>query len=95
MIKELAKQTNYATGCKDIYEHYGESKQLLQLVQECSELIKAITKGDKDNFIEELTDVQILIDQFRLNNPEIISEMDRIKEQKILRTLKRITTEGK
>lgn len=95
MIKNLAHETNYTTGCINVFEHYGESKQLLQLIQECSELIKAITKGDKENFIEELADVLVVIDQILLKYPDIAAKIPRIKLEKIYRTLKRISQEGK
>lgn len=94
-MKQLAKNINYHIGCVEIFDHYGESKQLLQLIQECSELIKAITKGDKENFIEELADVLVVIDQILLKYPDIAAKIPRIKLEKIYRTLKRISEEGK
>ena len=92
-MKNLAKRINYHTGCVDIYNHYGESKQLLQLIQECSELIKAITKGDKENFIEELADVSVLLDQITLTHADIAVRVQKIKEAKVYRTLGRIAQE--
>ena len=94
-MKNLAKLINYHIGCVEIFNHYGESKQLLQMIQECSELIKAITKGDRENFIEELADVQVMIDQITLKYPDIASKVTEIKRNKVFRTLKRIATEGK
>ena len=94
-MKQLANEINYHIGCVDIFDHYGESKQLLQLIQECSELIKAITKGDKENFIEELADVLVVIDQILLKYPDIAARLPRIKSEKVFRTLKRISEEGK
>lgn len=93
-MKELAKRINYDIACVDIFNHYGESKQLLQLIQECSELIKAITKGDRENFIEELSDVLVLIDQITLKYPDIAKKVDVIKRGKVARTLIRIAREG-
>ena len=54
----------YYIGCKFIIEHYGIEKQKIQLIQELSELITALTKGDLQNIIEEIADVQFMIDQF-------------------------------
>lgn len=93
MIKNLAKNINYHIGCVEIFDHYGESKQLLQLIQECSELIKAITKGDKENFIEELADVNVMIDQITLKYPDIDKKVQEIKRNKVARTLTRIVRE--
>jgi NTP pyrophosphatase (non-canonical NTP hydrolase) len=94
-MKELAKRINYHIGCVDIFNHFGESKQLLQLIQECSELIKAITKGDRENFIEELADVSVMIDQITLKYPDIAARLPKIKAGKVYRTLERISQEGK
>lgn len=94
-MKNIANEIKYFTGCRDIIEHYGESKQLTQMIQECSELIKAITKGDRDNFIEELADVSVMIDQFTLKYPDIATKVTEIKRNKVFRTLKRISQEGK
>ena len=48
----------YYIGCKFIIEHYGIEKQKIQLIQELSELITALTKGDLQNIIEEIADVK-------------------------------------
>lgn len=93
-MKNLAKNINYHIGCVEIFDHYGESKQLLQLIQECSELIKAITKGDRESFIEELADVCVMIDQITLKYPDIAKRLSEIKRYKVFRTLKRISQEA-
>lgn len=92
-IKDLIKDTNYQTGCLDIINHYGENKQLTQLIQECSELIKAVTKGDLYNFIEELADVRVMIDQFTLKYPAIARDVEDYRYKKVVRTLKKISEE--
>lgn len=65
--------------CKKIYEHYGAEKQRRQLVEECAELIQAITKLEraaegkskfnltdaKLNLIEEIADVEIMLSQIQ------------------------------
>lgn len=52
---------------KEIANHYGLEKQLDQTVEECSELIQAISKAkrgklDADNMAEEIADVLIGIE---------------------------------
>jgi len=53
------------------FRYYGEAAQLNQLQEECAELILAINKYRRkkenalNNFIEEIVDVEILIDQFK------------------------------
>ena len=62
--------------CKDIFLHYGIASQRRQLIEECAELIQAVTKFERVretgkaaafervNFIEELADVMIMCEQF-------------------------------
>lgn len=58
--------------CGDILEHYGATAQRRQLVEECAELIQAVAKYERTgsetayyNFIEELADVEIMLEQMR------------------------------
>lgn len=78
---------------KEILNHYGEEAQANQLVQELGELIVAITKGDIENAMEEVADVEIMLEQFK--NFEAINrdKIEKIKEYKIDRQLKRIERE--
>lgn len=84
----------YYICCRKIFEHYGMEKQKLQFIQELSELIQAITKGDADNFIEELADVQVMIDQFIIANHVLDIKYKKIMLEKVRRQIKRIE-EGK
>ncbi len=45
---------------------FGWSEQQIGLIQECAELIKAITKDNKNNFQEELTDVYLMVKQLMI-----------------------------
>lgn len=70
--------------CKAIFEHYGIIKQKRQLIEECAELIQAITKlerageaGDSVeiykatlNLREEIADVEIMLEQIK-GAPEV------------------------
>lgn len=55
--------------CKQIIAHYGDRAQRHILIEECAELIQAVIKcergceGADENFVEELADVSILIEQ--------------------------------
>ena len=57
------------TRCRKIAEHYGESAQLSILQEECAELIQAVSKIRRcvpnayDNYIDEIADVSIMIEQ--------------------------------
>lgn len=46
-----------------IADHYGYEHQKMKLIEECSELIKAIIKGDQDDIMWECADVIIMIHQ--------------------------------
>lgn len=55
--------------CKQIVAHYGDKEQRHILIEECAELIQAVIKcergsdGADENFVEELADVSIMIEQ--------------------------------
>lgn len=92
-----------------ILNHYGEKKQRRQLVEECAELIQAVTKleraqesGDMAKITEktlelvgELVDVRIMLQQITMSLFQDISK-DMIHEQmeyKLQRQLDRIEHE--
>ena len=82
--------TEYNSNLKKIFRHYGKENQKKQLIQELAELIVAITKNDTDNFIEELADVQVIIDQFTLIYPDLFQKLVETKHHKAERQVKRI-----
>lgn len=75
---------------KAIINHYGHTNQFNKAVEELSELIRAIVRDDKDNLIEEMADVYIMLEQLLImcDIPEVI--MDYSINQKIERTLERM-----
>lgn len=86
-------EMNYYTGCNIIFRHYGAEHQKKQLIQELSELIVAITKNDLENIIEEIADVQVMLDQFKIANPELQCKAESIMLMKVKRQLARIRDE--
>ena len=90
---EKTELINYYTGCKIIFSHYGEEHQKKQLIQELGELIVAITKDDLENVIEEMADVEVMLDQFKINYPKINSKIDTAMLNKVNRQLSRIKEE--
>ena len=100
LIEELMMNRDLKEKQLEIIEHYGMEKQLDQLIEECSELIKAICKHKRyendrfnnyfDEVIEEMADVENLIEQFRGISLEIDIEIKETKEVKINREIKRI-----
>lgn len=90
---EKRELINYYTGCKIIFSHYGEEHQKKQLIQELGELIVAITKDDLENVIEEMADVEVMLDQFKINYPKINNKIDTAMLNKVNRQLRRIKEE--
>ena len=82
----------------EILRHYGEQAQRRQLVEECAELIQAVTKYERTgrpsawyNFIEEMADVEIMLEQMRQTLTENERDtLQRITNAKINRQLTRI-----
>ena len=60
-----------------------------KLIEELSELIRALIKNDKENIIEEIADVQILLYEYvkKANNKRLISEMIDYKLNRFWRIL--------
>ncbi len=83
--------------CREILEHYGFINQRDILIEECAELIQAISKlkrnGERisSNFIEELVDVEIMLEQMKqgLSHDESIEFMT-VQREKIERQIARI-----
>ena len=90
---EKTELINYYTGCRIIFSHYGDEHQRKQLIQELGELIVAITKNDLENIIEEMADVEVVLDQFKIAYPKISNKIDEVMLQKVKRQLCRIKTE--
>lgn len=76
-----------------ILKHYGLKTQKQQFIQELAELIVALTKNDIDNLIEEMADVQVMIDQFTINDDDLDLKMQEIQLAKVRRQLERIKKE--
>ena len=47
----------------EILHHYGEVHQQEKAIEEMAELITAIKHGDRENYVDELADVQVMIEQ--------------------------------
>ena len=76
---------------KEIIEHYGKENQLQMVVGEIGELLtlfgkEAQGRASKDDWIEEIADVEIMLEQLKL-----IKDIDTTdtKRFKIARTLER------
>lgn len=91
---------------KKIAEHYGLDHQCNKLLEEMLELSVAIYHVNRnrgqpahivaegfDNFIEELIDVDILMEQIKYLLRELKDDMEKTREYKLNRQIKRIEAE--
>lgn len=90
---------------KKIAKHYGLIFQVDKLSEESAEMIAAqlqmCTKQETENngdllrhYLSELADVDIVLEQIKfLLTPNMRSYFDDVREEKIIRTLKRIGAE--
>ncbi len=71
-------------------KEWGISPQLLQTMEECSELIQAVShflrgrEGGRNEIVEELADVEIMCEQLRVMFEDYNDEIDKIKERKLM-----------
>ena len=80
--KELAEYILYISKCS-----LEDRKD--KLIEELSELIRALIKNDKENIIEEIADVQILIYEYikKAENKRYINDMIDYKLNRYWRVL--------
>jgi len=90
---------------KKACETYGTNAQLEMVVEECAELILAIKKlkrNDRNrkeqvkkfhNFLEELADVEIMLEQMRIIYALSEHKIDSYKKQKLNRLERRLLKE--
>lgn len=83
-----------------IMQHYGAAHQLLKLCEECGELIQAAIKAHEigaditTDFVGELADVYVLINQFIAAMPAVWrTEFDTMVNFKLRRQIERIENE--
>ena len=77
-----------------IFYTYGKSHQVSKLLEEVGEFIETVMNEDKENMVQEMADVVVMLKQFQyyygITDEEIINNM----QFKIKRQLERIK-EGK
>ena len=88
----------------NVYERalkaWGKNAQMLQVIEEMSELTKEILKNinrGKDNvdcIIEEVADVEIMLEQLKCCY-DIKSQVDTYKSSKLIKLEKKLDKEGK
>jgi len=87
--------------CHNIADTYGYPAQSGQLIEECAELIQAISKYKRaktaeeqhvafSHYLEEIADVEIMLEQVKYLIGIKEDELEGIKEYKLHRQLSRI-----
>lgn len=95
MQKNKEKQIlDFYGSCYEIFKHYGQETQLNKFAEECAELIHAILRKDKDNILEEMADVNVLLIQFTMSSVELCKKIDEISFKKVKRQMERIKNEN-
>lgn len=84
----------YLNNIRHIADHFGYEKQKNLLIEEMAELIQALNKFDRkkneeayENIIEEMADVELMIEQTQYLLAADRQAIEKIKEEKIERTL--------
>ena len=80
--------------CNDILQHYGEEHQQEKAIEEMAELISAIKHHDRKNYIEELADCGVMLEQlYQALSFDEQAEYIKVQHFKIFRQKERITGE--
>lgn len=80
--------------CNDILRFYGEDHQKEKAIEEMAELISAIKHKDRANYIEELADVGVMLEQlYQALSFEEQAEFIKMQNSKVLRQVRRIKGE--
>jgi hypothetical protein len=97
--KEVKNEPNELAA--QIMQHYGAAHQQLKLCEECGELIQAAIKAHTigaditTDFVGELADVYVLIEQFIATMPTVWrAEFDTMVSFKLRRQIERIESEN-
>jgi len=72
---------------RQILNHYGVENQKKKAIEELSELIRAITRDDLKNIIEEIADVEIMISQLKMLYFIEDEEILNVKKEKLAKVL--------
>ena len=77
-----------------IFNTYGKSHQVSKLLEEVGEFIETVINEDKENMVQEIADVVVMLKQFQYYYGIEDKEIEEVMKYKIDRQLERIK-EGK
>lgn len=80
-------------------ETYGAMNQTMVAIEEMAELMQALVKclrgkKDRNNLVEEIADVQIMLDQVMMIHGIELNEVIRVMEEKTKRLKERMENES-
>jgi phosphoribosyl-ATP pyrophosphohydrolase len=80
-------------------EKYGAMNQTMVAIEEMAELMQALVKclrgkKDRNNLVEEIADVQIMLDQVMMIHGIELNEVIRVMEEKTQRLKERMENES-
>ena len=73
-----------------IFNTYGKSHQVSKLLEEVGEFIETVMNEDKENMVQEMADVSVMLEQFHAYYDLDDMHISEVMHQKIDRQLKRI-----
>lgn len=76
-----------------IFNTYGKSHQLSKLLEEVGEFIETVMNEDKENMVQEMADVSVMLEQFKAYYDLDDMHISEVMHQKIDRQLDRIEKE--
>lgn len=76
-----------------IFNTYGKSHQVSKLLEEVGEFIETVMNEDKENMVQEMADVSVMLEQFHAYYDLDDMHISEIMHQKIDRQLDRIEKE--
>ena len=78
-----------------IINHYGHTTQFNKAVEELAELTRALVRDDRNNVIEEIADVYIMLEQLKIMGGISDDLINYVIDQKLNRTIERMNHEDK
>lgn len=76
-----------------IFNTYGKSHQVSKLLEEVGEFIETVMNEDKENMVQEMADVSVMLEQFKAYYDLDDMHISEVMHQKIDRQLDRIEKE--
>lgn len=94
IIKKVGDIVKINSNLMMIANHYGKKNQTIKAAEELAELIQALSKGKRQNILEEMADVHVMIEQMMYFYDISPAEVQAVADIKTERQVKRIKDEN-